>query len=211
MIRRWQAKPIGRLAGRLVYSVCIVLIFVQAAVAWPTAIQISQINQAEFSAVAGWLKQNVPADQVIMAVMDVITGFWVDRVRAGAGRLVAADEVREQDDDDHGHHECENDDGDQLTRSLDQGVVLVGHAWLLALAAMRSGSVDRLLVDGLEAHAGRAREAFKYSLWRRPDRGEPLISFAFRPAPQGRANQKGLPFALALAAGGSFAAATKRP
>lgn len=67
LIRRWQVKPIGRLAGTLVYGVCLVLIFVQAAVAWPTAIQISQIDQAKFSAAAGWLKQNVPADQVIMA------------------------------------------------------------------------------------------------------------------------------------------------
>ncbi|MSQ73672.1 MAG: MFS transporter [Betaproteobacteria bacterium] len=34
-----------------------------------------------------WVPWILVADQVIMAVMDVITGFWVDRVRAGLARL----------------------------------------------------------------------------------------------------------------------------
>src|SRR5438874_12357094 len=34
-----------------------------------------------------WVPWILVADQVVFAVMDVVTGFWVDRVRAGLARL----------------------------------------------------------------------------------------------------------------------------
>jgi len=34
-----------------------------------------------------WVPWVLVADQVVFAIMDVVTGFWVDRVRAGLARL----------------------------------------------------------------------------------------------------------------------------
>src|SRR5262252_5783332 len=34
-----------------------------------------------------WVPWILVADQVVFAVMDVVTGFWIDRVRAGLARF----------------------------------------------------------------------------------------------------------------------------
>src|SRR5438445_11732975 len=34
-----------------------------------------------------WVPWILVADQLVFAAMDVVTGFWVDRVRAGLGRF----------------------------------------------------------------------------------------------------------------------------
>ncbi len=67
LIQKMRARPIGRLIGLAIYSTCMVLIVIQSAVAWPNAINLSQTDHAKFAAAADWLRQNVPADQTVMA------------------------------------------------------------------------------------------------------------------------------------------------
>ena len=42
---------------------------------------------AKSAGIAAWVPWLLVADQLIFAAMDVVTGFWVDRVRAALGRL----------------------------------------------------------------------------------------------------------------------------
>ena len=47
----------------------------------------AQVAAEKAGIAAHWVPWILIADQVIAAVMDVITGFWADRVRAGLARL----------------------------------------------------------------------------------------------------------------------------
>jgi MFS family permease len=67
-------------------AVCIAVVQFLFTTTW-TAYVVYLPGLAKSAGIAQWVPWLLVADQLIFAVMDVVTGFWVDRVRATIGRL----------------------------------------------------------------------------------------------------------------------------
>jgi uncharacterized membrane protein len=76
---RGRARSFGRLLGPAIYIACAILIVIQACAAWPAAIKLSQIDRDKFQAAADWLRQNVPAQQTLIATqahsLNYVSGY----------------------------------------------------------------------------------------------------------------------------------------
>lgn len=74
----------ARPAGRLAVTIAVVQFFF--ATTWTLYVIYLRQLAAQAGIEKRWIPWILVADQAVFAVMDVLTGFWVDRMRRGLAR-----------------------------------------------------------------------------------------------------------------------------